>query len=260
MQSIQNVDFGVEVRFQSAVQLGNQDEGIIVEQDDADYVRFDILSDGTQVYLFAAALNGGNATTFLNTPIPARNAPIWLRLQRSGSNWTGTWSTDGSNFNAGANFSYALNVSQIGPYAGTYSDGDTPAFTAVVDYFFNTASPLSDQHGPAPFDMITVDNDPGAGLVEKTLANIQGIPGRLNPVVGFESPSGGLYWYAPRASGNLNDADAGWTKNTIVADGNAYEDMLAYDVNGDGAVDIVASYQPPQSATGLVWFENPLGH
>jgi hypothetical protein len=43
-----------------------------------------------------------------------------------------------------------------------------------------------------------------------------------------------------------------------VPSGNAYEDMVPLDVNGDGAVDIICSY----TTTGtyqIVWFENPRG-
>jgi regulation of enolase protein 1 (concanavalin A-like superfamily) len=258
MQPMQNVDFGVEVRFQSAVQLGNQDEGILVEQDNANFIRFDVLSDGTNVRLFAAAVTGGTATTFTNSPISAPNAPIWLRLRRSGNSWTGSWSVDGANFIVGTRFSFTLNVSQIGPYAGTASTGDSPSFTAIVDYFFNRANRLPNQDGPTPFNTVTVEANPPSALVEKTLANIQGIPGHLNPVAGFEAPTGGIFWYQPPAA---SSSTGPWIKHTIVADGDAYEDMTPYDVNADGAIDIIASYQAPNAnGHALVWFENPLGH
>ncbi len=262
VQAVQNVDFSVVVRFQSPVQYGNQDEGILVEQDAADFVRFDLLNDGTNVNLFAAAVSGSTATTFTQTPILAPNAPIWLELQRTGNNWTGSWSTDGVNFTVGSTFTYALNMTQIGPYAGTAisssgpSAGQLPSFTATVDYFFNTASPVTNQDGPTPYNMVYVDPNPPSAMVERTLANIQGVTGHLNPVVGFEAPFGGLYWYEYPASGNLSDP---WIQHTIVGDGNAYEDMTAYDVNGDGALDIVASYTPPGGNLSVVWFENPAG-
>jgi FG-GAP-like repeat len=67
-----------------------------------------------------------------------------------------------------------------------------------------------------------------------------------------------IYWYQYPASGNVNDT---WTRNTIVSSGNSYEDMLAFDVNGDGAVDIVASFDATFSGTyNIVWFENPRGN
>ncbi len=51
-----------------------------------------------------------------------------------------------------------------------------------------------------------------------------------------------------------------WIKNTIRSQGNAYEDMVAYDVNGDNAVDIICSFDATFSGTyNIVWFENPRG-
>lgn len=259
MQNVPNSNFGVMVRFQSDVELANQDEGILVQQDAADFIRFDVLYNGTSVELFAAAIHGSSSTVFVNTPIAVTQAPIWLQLQRSGNNWTGKWSTDGINFATGVSFTYSMTVSSIGPYAGTSNptSGKSPSFTAIADYFFNTANPLSNLDGPPPFRAITIDPNPPATLVEKALADIQGT-GHLDAVAGFEQPSAGIYWYEYPASGKLTDA---WNKHPIVTSGNAYEDMLPLDVNKDGAVDIVASYASPGSSTyNVVWFENPRGH
>ena len=248
----------MQARFQSDVEIGNQDEGILVQQDAGDFLRFDILNDGDSTILFAAGVNGGNASVFTYAPITVAQAPIWLSLQRTGDNWTGSWSTDGVSFNIGVTFNYSMTVSSMGPYAATSNPDPSrsPAFTAIVDYFFNVASPLPNLNGPSPFPAITVEANPPSALVEKTLADIQGT-GRLNPVAGFESPSGGIYWYEYPASGNLTDP---WLKHTIVSDGDAYEDMLPLDVNNDGAVDIVASYFPTSGGNLIVWFENPAGH
>jgi len=257
MQPVVNSDFQVQVCFRSDVELGNQDEGILVEQDAADFLRFDVFSDGNGVHIFAAALKGSTATTFINSVIPVTQAPIWLQLSRTGNNWIGQWSTDGINFNTAASFNYSINVSSIGPFAGNAAStaSQSPAFTAIVDYFFNLASPLANQDGPPPYRAITIDPNPPSTLVEKALADIRGI-GVLDPIAGFESPSAGIYWYEYPASGVLTDV---WTKHTIVSTGNAYEDMQPLDVNGDGAVDIIASYTPANGTELLVWFENPLG-
>ena len=267
MQNISNSDFQVQVRFQSNVEIGNQDEGILVQQDANDFLRFDVFNDGTNVRLFAAGINGNNAIVFTSGVINVQQAPIWLQLQRSGNNWIGAWSTDGVKFNPGFSASFSLTVNSIGPFAGNANSdvSNSPGFTAIVDYFFNLASPLSNQDGPSPFQEITVEANPPSTLVEKTLADIRGT-GHLNPVAGFEPvagpgipPSdGGIYWYEYPASGVLTDP---WIKNPVVSDGQAYEDMVPLDVNNDGAVDIVASYEPVDSDTRyLVWFENPRGH
>ena len=181
-----------------------------------------------------------------------------------GNVWTGSWSTDGVNFTAASNFTFDLNVARVGPYAGTYasSASNSPAFTAIVDYFFATSDPVSNQDGPKPYGYVTVDANPPGTLVEKTLADIQGT-GHLEPVIGLENVSvngdnsnGGIFWYAYPSSG----VQGTWVRHTIVASGNAYEDMIPFDVNGDGAVDIIASYDPTDSGNyELVWFQNPRG-
>jgi hypothetical protein len=195
----------------------------------------------------------------VNSVITVPQAPIWLQLQRTGNNWVGEWSLDGVNFTTGATFTFALNVSSIGPYAANYNatTSMTPAFTAIIDYFFNVASPVSNLDGPAPFQTVVVDPNPPGPLVEKALLDIQGT-GHLDPVAGFEQPGpGGIYWYEYPTSGVLTSP---WLKYPIVTGGNAYEDMLPLDVNNDGAVDLVASYNPPGSNTYyIVWFENPRG-
>ena len=54
---------------------------------------------------------------------------------------------DGTNFTTAATFSYSLVVNQIGPYAGNCCGTSSPAFTSYVDYFFNSASPISPADG-----------------------------------------------------------------------------------------------------------------
>jgi hypothetical protein len=261
LQNISNADFEVVARFQSPVELAFQDQGLIAQQDSTHFVRFDTFSDGTNVHVYAEFVQPGNGQLFANAVINTPNppAPFWFKLKRTGNSWVGSWSTDGTNFTTGASFMAALNVTSVGPFAGTNSPSgsNTPAFTATVDYFFNTASPISNQDGPPPFGVITVDPNPGSALVEKTLADIQGT-GYLNAVAGYEYPSSGIYWYGPATPGNLSGS---WNRYTIVSSGNAYEDMIPLDVNQDGAVDIVASFAADAGNDySIVWFENPRGH
>jgi hypothetical protein len=265
MQPVANANFSVDVRFQSAPEIGNQDEGILVEQDSGDFLRFDVLYNGTTgPELFAAGITGTTGTPFISTQISLPKAPLVLRLARNGNVWTGSWSTDGTTFNAAPNFTFDLNVAKIGPYAGTYAPTavNSPSFTAIVDYFFATSSPIANQDGPLPYGYATVDANPPGTTVEKTLADIQGT-GQLEPVIGLEqydvdgsNSNGGIYWYSYPTSGGVQGT---WTIHTIINDGNAYEDMTALDVNGDGAVDIIASYNNTSGNYQIVWFENPLG-
>jgi Chitobiase/beta-hexosaminidase C-terminal domain/FG-GAP-like repeat len=265
MQPIANTNFSVDVRFQSAPEIGNQDEGILVEQDTGDFLRFDVLYNGTTgPELFAEGITGTTATPFISTQISLPKAPLVLRLARNGNVWTGSWSADGTTFTAAPNFTFDLNVAKIGPYAGTYAPTATssPSFTAIADYFFVTSGPVANQNGPLPYGYATVDANPPGTTVEKTLADIQGT-GQLEPVIGLEqydvngsNSNGGIYWYSYPTSGGVQGT---WTIHTIINDGNAYEDMVPLDVNGDGAVDIIASYNNTSGNYQVVWFENPRG-
>jgi hypothetical protein len=269
MENITNADFKVQARFQSTVELEIQQEGIIARQDATNFLAFKVYSDGTNVHIYAGQTTNGTPTNITDAIISVTQAPIWLQLERSGNNWVGKWSTDGVNFTTASSFSYTLAISQVGPFAANFNAVPTsaPAFTAIVDYFSNVASPVTNNtDGPAVFSAITIDANPPSTLLEKTLADIQG-SGHLNPVAGFgnclgstcvvnASRSSGIYWYGYPASGVLTDP---WPYYTVVSGGDAYGDMLAVDVNGDGAVDIVASYIPPGGSNSIVWFENPRG-
>jgi hypothetical protein len=265
MQPVSNSDFSVDVRFQSVPEIGNQDEGILVEQDSGDFLRFDVLFNGTVgPEIFAAGVTGSQSTTFVSTQITLGSGPLILRLARSGNVWTGSWSTNGTTFSAAPNFTFDLNAARVGPYAGTYASTafNSPSFTAVVDYLFATAEPISNQDGPTPYSYTTVDANPPGTVVEKTLMDIQGT-GQLEPVIGTEQYSvngnnsnGGIYWYSYPTSGGVRGQ---WTRHTIVGSGNAYEDMVPLDVDGDGAVDLVASYNNSSGNYQIVWFQNPRG-
>jgi hypothetical protein len=79
-------------------------------------------------------------------------APFYMRVKRVGSQWTGSYSANGSTWTQAVTFSQAITVASIGPWAGN-AGSPAPAFNALVDYFFNTASPQlpakwSEESGP----------------------------------------------------------------------------------------------------------------
>ena len=138
MQPIGNVDFAVEVKFNTLVQTGLQDEGIIVAQDANNYLRFDVYDTGSGVNYFVAGFLNDNPTVEANNQIGISGSTIWLRVTRTGSTWTGSWSSDGVTFTQAANFSFGITASSIGPYVGN-NGSPVPAYTAKVDYFHNLA-------------------------------------------------------------------------------------------------------------------------
>ena len=255
MQSVSNADFQVEVRFQSSVMYAYQRQGVIVEQDSSHYLRFDVTNDGTTSRLTATSFIAGANGALVDMPISGSGPPFWLRISRAGNSWTESYSLDGTNYTAATAFSFVLTVDSIGPFVGN-SGTALPAMAAEVDYFFNTASKPSNLDGPLTFVRAVIDPNPPPTTLEKVLADIDG-DGRLDAVMGFGNSPGstlnaGIAWYQYPHSGNPMDV---WQKYTILATGDMYEDAKALDVNGDGAVDIIASF----SDGTISWFENPRG-
>ena len=151
LQAVANVDFQVEVKFDSVVTQGDQTEGILVQQDAQNFIWFAVYHDGTTPRIWSPVTIGGTPSQQYNNPItiPPGTTSFWMRVKRSGTTWTQSWSTDGTNYNTNT-VSQALVVSAIGPFGGNDNDprnDPAPSFTAAVDYFFNTASPISPTDG-----------------------------------------------------------------------------------------------------------------
>jgi regulation of enolase protein 1 (concanavalin A-like superfamily) len=158
MQAVNNADFEVEVKFASELTLQFQEQGLIIEEDPDNFLRFDFYSSSSQNNAFVAAVTGGNVVYSNATAIPA-GAPMFLRVKRSGDSWTQSHSSDGQNWTVVNALNHAMTVSSIGPFVGNASGGTSPAHTALIDYFENTAAPLADEDGqvnPLPGDL---DND-----------------------------------------------------------------------------------------------------
>ena len=69
-------------------------------------------------------------------------------------------------------FSHGLVVSQAGVHVGNHGSpaSATPEYTAVVDYFFNTSSPILDEDGGA--GLLPVANDDAAATAEGVAVSI----------------------------------------------------------------------------------------
>jgi len=148
MQAANDTDFGIEVKFESGLTQGYQGQGLLVEESSGRFVRFDVFGDGRSVYVYSAFVDGSSAVTKVNQKV-GLSAPMWLRVTRSGDTWTYATSSDGSAWTVRVSFSQALVVSQVGVFAGNFGSGGSPApaHTALVDYFFNTASPIIPEDG-----------------------------------------------------------------------------------------------------------------
>lgn len=159
-QSVADTDFEVVVKFESGVSQEIQMQGILIEQDNDDLLRFEFIRQNlNQTNIFGATIVGGAADKIINWGqfITSANAsPLYLRVTRFGDNWTVAYSLNGTNWTDYiTNYTRAMTVTAVDIHVGNASpDGiaPAPAFTAAVDYLFNTAAPIapedSDTHVP----------------------------------------------------------------------------------------------------------------
>jgi regulation of enolase protein 1 (concanavalin A-like superfamily) len=148
MQQADNTDFEVEVKYETAPSGTYANQGIIVQADAQHFLRFDFYSNGSSLSIFAASFAGGKPTTRGNTRIDGP-APLYMRIKRVGNTWAQTYSRDGANWAPGATFDAQLNVSAVGVFVGN-SGKNPPAYSGRIDYFFNTAAPITPGDNPPP--------------------------------------------------------------------------------------------------------------
>jgi hypothetical protein len=139
MQAANNTDFEIEVKFNSNVVGRNEMQGVLVESDAQNFIRFDFYSDGTSIRVFAASFLNGVPTIRRNVAVGTvpSVAPLYLRVQRIGNQWTQWYSFDGSNWLTAVTFSHALVVRRVGYFAGNAINN--PEVASAIDYFLNTA-------------------------------------------------------------------------------------------------------------------------
>ncbi|MFZ1027056.1 MAG: Ig-like domain-containing protein, partial [Limnoraphis robusta] len=163
MQPAVNTDFELEVKFASQPSQGFQFQGILVEQDAKNWLRFDTLHDGNELRVFAAATTNGTSQTKIDTTVNPGSAN-YLRVNREGNLWQLEYSADGSSWKTAGSFTQSLTTNSVGTLAG--NAGNSPAFTAKVDYFFNTASPIIPEDGASFPYLVASDTQGNTNVVE----------------------------------------------------------------------------------------------
>ncbi|MCB9140392.1 MAG: DUF5011 domain-containing protein [Caldilineaceae bacterium] len=142
MQPGPNRDFTLETKFLSTPSKRYQMQGIVVEQDAANWLRVEVQHDGAALRALVIATVDGVSVPLAQAELSG--APIgdgnYLRLIRTGDNWLYAYATDGQNWQMVASFSHSMIVTAAGLYAANHhpTDGQSPAFTALIDYFRTT--------------------------------------------------------------------------------------------------------------------------
>jgi hypothetical protein len=158
MQPAANVDFTLEVKFDSPVSQVYQIQGVLVQQSASTLLRFDLSSDGTSTNAYAASTMDGFATAPvtqipLTAVAPNNVSPLYMRVSRVGNVWNMYSSTNGTSYSLVGSFTFALTVGQAGLFAGN-GGTSVPGHVALVDYFFDTASPIAPEDGVAAIDSL----------------------------------------------------------------------------------------------------------
>lgn len=165
MQPAGSGDFQIQARFNSLVSQPFQLQGLLIEEDAANYIRFDsYYARDDLMHIYVQTYNNTIPSKKADIPISA-TAPVYMRVTRVGDEWTMTYSTNGTTWLEAATFSYGLNVTSAGVFAGNVQprrNEMAPEHTAVIDYFYNSAD------GSLPVDSPLLEvNTVGQGTVQR---------------------------------------------------------------------------------------------
>ncbi|MBN1514171.1 MAG: DUF1349 domain-containing protein [Phycisphaerae bacterium] len=150
MQPAADTDFEIQARFDSPVTTRYQMQGILVEQDADNYVRFDIHYATGTTRAFGSTMINGEPVARFNVAIPD-GSPVFMQIERTGDTWTYRYSYDGALWETAGSFSKAITVTSAGVFVGNqgFAGQPPPAFTTLVDYFYSVSDILA---GAVPGD------------------------------------------------------------------------------------------------------------
>jgi hypothetical protein len=238
MQPANDTDLAIEVKFDSALEAGGAMQGLVIEQDEQTFIRYNFYrrTEPNEIVIHAYSYKastgnqpkpeGGEFDRLPNAP-----GPMYMRIVRQGNTWELFYSFDGENWTRTAQFDFEMAPNMVGVFAGnTKFKGITPAHTAVVDYFFNSASPIEPEDSAYQLTFQyegsgTVETDPeqpGFYCGQEVTLTAVGSPGwgfvgwggdlsggnptrtitvlgDMNIVARFEQGAAGFTWFLPVA-------------------------------------------------------------
>jgi len=145
VQAAPDKDFTLEVKFSSTLpDTGYALQGILVRQDDLNWMRFDFYSNKNSEIIIYGTTNIKD-DSFVNEPIGVPgDAPLYMRVVRTGDDWDLYYKTDLIPWTLAGSDTHALTVTGVGVFAGNAGGSSAPPFTAYVDYFSNAVDPVAD--------------------------------------------------------------------------------------------------------------------
>jgi hypothetical protein len=143
MQPVNNTDFKVEAKFVSGVSQKYQMQGILFEEDEDTFLRFDFYSDSEDTIFFISGYDGGDTYEMSNAAVlPNGQAPLYMRVSRTGSRWVVWYSTNGTSWIPYNSFDFSLEVEKVGVFTGNAIGAISPLHEMSLDYFQNLDAPL----------------------------------------------------------------------------------------------------------------------
>ncbi len=165
MQTTENVSFEIEAKFEDLPTDQEQMQGILIEQDDTNWLRFDVFYRKGNLVVNAGETIDGSGKN-LGSPIvidPGTSTQVFLRLDRNGDTWNGSYSFDGNTWTTAKTFIRSLEVTATGVFVGN-TMATSADYVADVDYFFNTLWPIDPEDEGNTIDVDVV----GQGQVQVT--------------------------------------------------------------------------------------------
>ena len=165
-QEVADGDFEIEAKFRSIPSEDYQVQGLMVEAGPTSYLRLEYHCDGLGLKVAAATSTGGINRSQGEISVTPDGA-LWLRLSRTGNTWRGFYSLDGGVWTEAYVFDHVMIAGSVGVFGGNSGLGNedqdrdlddppqekridgrpAPAFDVVVDYFFDTNSPIDPEDG-----------------------------------------------------------------------------------------------------------------
>lgn len=142
-QPVADVDFGVEVKFESDPAIDIQTQGLLFEETDDDVLRVEVQHIQGERRLFVATILGGVADIKANFALSAGPRP-YLRVDRAGAQWTVWSSADGAVWTQEAQFNTPMLLSAVSIYGG---NSPNLPYIAKVDYFADLQAPIVNEDG-----------------------------------------------------------------------------------------------------------------
>jgi hypothetical protein len=134
-------DFTLEAKFDSALTQSFQSQGILIEEANSEVrvIRAEFHNYNGATKVFVASLFGDSFEFWCDQQVTLV-APMRLRIARTGHNWVVSFALGNGAWQQAASFYQYMKVSHVSFYAG---NGASNGHTAIVDYVFNTAAPVT---------------------------------------------------------------------------------------------------------------------